>query len=120
MSTFRTQLNSGVEHYMSPRQEGEIDLVKEVRALLVDSGLAANLEKAFDNHHQIIEARDKPSQVQRYLMNRYWTTQLMIHANKTAEHRFFLIPNGSVQQWLELFKNTIIPFLVEHNLPVEI
>lgn len=120
MNTFKSNLDMGIDQYLSLKQEGDMDLIGEVRNILVDSGLGNKLEEAFDTHPHVVEARNKPSQVQRYLMNRYWNTQLMIHAHKSSEQRYYLIPNGSVQQWLDLFRTAVVPFLIEHNLPVRI
>lgn len=104
------------QDYFKPRTEGEIDLVAEVRNILVSSGLGQNIGN-YDDNRIIVDAVDKSSAVQRFQLNRFFALQMvMVNANSTEE-RFCLIPNGNVSDWLILFKSKVLPFLIEHNLP---
>jgi hypothetical protein len=120
MNQASQQLANGIEQYFIPRVENEIDLVSEVRQILVNAGLANILNETFDNHHFVKEAINKPSHVQRYFMNRYWSLQLMTVPSKSIEQRYCLIPNGEIKDWLRLFNQAIVPFLIGNNLPVKI
>lgn len=113
-------LKDAMAVYSQARAADDIDLITEVRTVLCNSGLADRLPEAFDTHPYITEGRNKPSNVQRYLLNRYWNAQLMIHAHISSDQRYCLIPNGSVQQWLDLFQKSVMPFIIQHNLPVRI
>lgn len=113
-------MKQGIEQYHQPKPEGDIDLIAEVRQHLVNSGLAQRATEAFDNNHFIAEAANKPSTVQRFLLNRYWGMQLMQAGKPSIEERYCLIPNGEVSDWLKLFKEKILPFVIENNLPVSI
>lgn len=119
-NVFNKNFSSGIDQYAIPRQEGDIDLIAVVRQLLIENGLGANIQEVYDNHIHILEGNNKNPNVQKYLLNRYFMTQLMIYAHKSSEQRFCLIPNGTPQQWLELFKSSVIPFLIENNLPVKV
>lgn len=110
------QITQGIQEYHQTRQADDIDLVQEVRTILINSGLAQNLQ-AFDSNRFIIEAATKPSSVQRYLLNRFWNQQLITCSAISIEERYCLIPDGAVQDWLMLFKEKVVPFLITNNLP---
>lgn len=122
---YMTQMNSdflanGIQQYKQPKPEGDPDLVILVRDQLVASGLLKLVEMGYDNNRFIIEAKGKPSSVQRHLLNRYWGLQLMSSKKPTTEERYCLIPNGTVADWLKLFNTKVLPFIIENNLPVSI
>jgi hypothetical protein len=107
------------ENYFKPREPGEIDLVEEVRNCMKDSGLGMKMD-LFNNNRFINEASDKCSAVQRYNLNRYFNLQMLMSDKDTTEERFCLIPNGLVSEWLTLFQQKVLPFLIENDLPKEI
>lgn len=111
-------MKHAMEQYHLPRIPGEVDLVSEVRTLLINQGLQQKVVEAYDNHRYIIEARDKAANIQRHLLNRYWDLQLKMTTKHAVNERYFLVPNGNVEDWLGLFKNHVLPFVVANNLPV--
>lgn len=113
-------LQKGVDQYYQPKNPNDMDLVAIVREDLVNSGLANHLPTAYDNSRFIQEAVGKDSNVQRFLLNRYWTQQLMSAKQISIEERYCLIPNGDVQDWLRLFRSKVLPFIVQNDLPVPI
>jgi len=113
------KFKQNVDAYNAAKPEDDIDLVEEVRNILIKAGLGNRLE-AFDNNHFIQEAKGKYSVVQRYLLNRFWGQQLMLTNLPTAEERYCLIPNGEVSDWLKLFENKVLPFILENDLPIAI
>lgn len=114
------RIQNGVDVYNRSRLPGEIDLIKEVRDLLVANGLQANVTSSYDNHRFIIEGIGKNSEVQRYCLNKYWQLMLMsVHGNTTDE-RYCLISNGEVSDWLKLFRVKIIPCIVANDLPIQL
>jgi len=110
-------VQNGIDQYQRPRELGETDLITEVRNCLISSGLLQNVITAYDNNRFIMEAKDKTSDVQRFLLNRYWSQQLMLSNSPSIEERYCLIPNGAIADWLSLFKDKILPFVIAHNLP---
>lgn len=109
-------LKQSVEDY-NKVYENDIDLVNEVRKLLIGSGISqAKLDITFEVNRFIIDAKDKNSAVQKFALNRYWSQQLSFVPN-SIETRFMLIMNGTVQEWLDLFTKGVLPVIIEHNLP---
>jgi hypothetical protein len=114
------KLDEGIAQYVQPKPEGDIDLIKEVRDSMLAAGLHNAVYAGFDTNRFIIEAQGKNSAAQRFLLNRFWTLQLMSSVRPSTEERYCLIPNGTVQDWLRLFKAKVLPFVIENNLPVKI
>ena len=113
-------LQQGIEQYYLPKSEDDIDLVSIVREDLVKSGLAKVLPAAYDSNRFIIEAVGKDSNVQRFLLNRYWNQQLMAAKVVSIEERYCLIPNGEIADWIRLFRSKVLPFIIQNDLPVVI
>lgn len=110
-------IQAGIRQYNIPKPLNDIDLIAEVRDSLIRCGLTKNVEAHFDTNRFIKEAHEKESSVQRYLLNRYWQTQLLASPAQSIEERYCLIPNGTVTDWLHLFRSKVMPFLVANNLP---
>lgn len=98
------------------RKEGEFDLVQATRQLLLDNGLGQNLIH-FDNNHHIQSALPLNYEAQRFILNTYFRIQLMSANESSSDARFNLIDTGSAQDWLRLFQQFVLPFLIKHNLP---
>lgn len=110
--------DAAVEQYKKKRSPEELDLIGEVRKVLNDNGLGNQVKEVFDNDPRIIEAKDKVPEVQRHLLNKFWLPQLLNSSAPSQEERFCLIPNGEPKEWLHLFKEKIVPFVIEQQLPV--
>lgn len=108
-----------VDQYYQTKPADDVDLVAIVRQELINAGLGQRLE-FFNSNRFVIEAEGKPSEVQRYLMNRYWSQQLMAAEHSAIEERWALIPNGLIIDWITLFQGKVMPFVVANNLPVAI
>jgi hypothetical protein len=104
------------QNYFKPREQGEVNLVAEVRQILLDHGFGQKIE-IYDTNRMVADAADKCSAVQRFQLNRYFSMQLIMAARDSTEERFCLIPNGEVADWLALFKSKIVPFMIEADLP---
>lgn len=103
-----------------PTYVGDPDLVVIVKDMLVESGLRREAENAYDDHRLICAARGKASDVQRQLLNRFWAMQIHSCHDKDSLPLMSLIPDGSIRDWISLFRNDVLPFLVRNNLPVRI
>ena len=55
--------------------------------------------------------------VKRFLVNRYWRPVLGMVEEDTSVARYCLMDEGPMYTWLLLFKETVIPVIVKHNLP---
>ena len=103
--------------FNTPRAEGEPDLVSEVREAIMTSGCGLLIAEAFDNDRRIVDARPLGSEAQRFLLNRYFYCQITACNVPSMEERFCLVETGQVKDWLRLFKQKIIPFMIANQLP---
>lgn len=99
------------------REPHEIDVVGRVREMLIANGLQKEVLEKFDTNPSIQMVRDKKPEPQRHALNRFWNLQLIAFGSITIEHRFWLVPDGSIEDWLKIFEGRIVPFAVEHRLP---
>lgn len=105
------------EQYFAPRQDGELDLIEEVRSAMVAIGLGHNTATAYDTDPKIQTARMRNCNVQRFVLNQFWTLQLYSLPQNTEELRRLLFPEGDILQWLQTFKEQVLPFAAKNNLP---
>jgi len=110
-------IEAGIQQYRQEKSADDIDLIAEVRGILISSGLFNKLA-AYDNNRFILEAKGKTSSAQRFLLNRFWSSQLSQAKKVSIEQRYSLIPNGEITDWLRLFKSCVLPFIIENNLPM--
>lgn len=103
--------------FTQPREETDIDLVQSVRALLQSSGLKQELLDAFETNQYIKDAATMRPEGQRFLLNRFWSIQLINFGTSTIEERYCLIDCGSYEEWLRLFQLKIVPTCVRLRLP---
>ena len=113
---FTEKLAEGIQQYVQPKPEGDPDLIAMVREKLISCGLQQKVTASYDTNRFIIDAANKPSSVQRHLLNRYWSLQLMVSSKHTTDERYCLIPNGTVNDWFNLFVAKVLPFIIENDL----
>jgi hypothetical protein len=104
--------------YQQVREPGDRDLVAEVRQKLIQAGVPMESMVHFNNHQNIIDASNKKPEAQRFLLNRYWNIQLLNCPKTSADERFCLIPNGTLDDWMRLFEAKVLPFIITNGLPV--
>lgn len=109
-----------MEFYNSQRHPGELDLIATVRGLMAEAGLGERLPYAFDNNRFILDALHRPAHAQQYNLNRYLTLQFMAAQEASTMPRYALIYEIAPHDWLSIFKDTVLPALVDANLPVVI
>jgi hypothetical protein len=97
----------------------EINLLQSVRAMLFEAGLGQETVAFFDNDPYLLRVAQQPADAQRVMLNRYWNLQLLTK-HGSIEERYCLLPNGTFEDWLRLFKEKILPFLITHRLPTNI
>lgn len=103
--------------FTTPRAEGEVNLVAACRQLLVDAGLLLKVQANFDTNKYIIDASPLGLKAQRFLLNKYWSIQLMSLDTDTQAERFCLLPNGTAEDWLNVFKDRVLPTIINSQLP---
>lgn len=109
-----------MDFYNSARKEDELDLISIVREKMVEVGLADKLPECFDNNRFIQDAKDRPAHAQQYNLNRFFCTQFMAAEADASIERYALIYEIKPDQWLEIFDKTILPAVVNYNLPVKL
>lgn len=115
------QLDQRQGIFMQPRVEGEIDLIKEVRDLLISKGLGENVMQTFDTHQYITSGVNLTTRAQQWLLNRFWDDQFMklsVHEGVDVRAlRYALTEDAAPEAWLRLFKQGMLTLISEHQLP---
>lgn len=124
------QQNPLKDIFNAPRQDNQLNLVNEISNLLTANGLVIENNECFLAHIDIKIAVDKVNSVQRHIINRYFTLQLLAFEQShdqvngrlctTINERYHLIADGTDEEWLELFKRGVLPFLIGNRLPQKI
>ena len=99
--------------FLDERSLHEANLLAVVETLLSESGLhqtRMSLRGYFETH----EIVNKKPNVQRFFMNKFFQLLLLAIDANTIEQRFCLITDGTVDDWLSLFRKKILPFLREY------
>ena len=97
--------------------QAEDNLLEYVRSIMIDAGLNQRVHEAYDNNQYIKDAQGTPVNMQRFLLNRFWMLQVLSVDAPSHDVRFSLIDTGSFRDWKRLFKDVVLPFAVQHNLP---
>ena len=118
MNLNAASMKQGFDSYNAQRTPEMIDLVTQVRKSLVASGLLNAVIGGFDADPLIIDATTKQPHVQQWILNRYWYRQLTSVVGNTLPIRLNLIENGEPEEWFRLFREKILPFVVQNGLPV--
>lgn len=115
------KLKEGIDSFNAPRQEGDMDLIAIVRQVLIDALSQKGRQlTGFDSNYLIAQALKAQPHIQRWQLNRYWTIQLACAPSSTLHIRQFLINDGTEEDWLRLFTQKVLPFVVDNNLPVDL
>lgn len=120
LETINELMTKPRDFYNSERHPNEIDLVACVREMLVRHGLGDRLPACYDNNRFILDAMNRPADAQKYNLNRYLNLQLMAAEQDTSVERYALIYEVRPDHWLIIFEKTILPALINYNLPVQI
>lgn len=115
-----TLMEKPMGFYNADRKEDEIDLVAIVRQKMVEAGLVDKVRECYDTDRFIIEAKDRPAHAQQYNLNRFFCTQFMAAKEDASIERYALIYEIQPDQWLEIFDKTILPAVVNYDLPVKL
>jgi hypothetical protein len=116
----RSKFLETANQYDEVRHPDDLDLVAWVRNELFAAGLGQEVIQGFDTSPTIQTASMKRPEVQRYMLNKFLNLQLMMYASESINERFCLVPNGQLTEWMTLFKNSVLPFLVAKRLPLMI
>ena len=96
--------------------QNTLNLVDEVATILADAGLVENAHYLVSKMEEMGVLYKNP-EIQRYYLNVFFNTQLMLSSEYSVEERYCLIPEGDLSVWLDMFKKKILNFLIRNNLP---
>ncbi len=103
--------------YLEERKEDDIDLVEIVREKLLSIGKEQDIA-LFDNNEYILDAKNRRPKIQRFILNKYWTLQILNIDNvDSIDVRYCLVNDGDIDKWIDLFNKKVVPFIIEHDLP---
>lgn len=99
------------------RQVGDIDLIKCVRDILVRHGLKQKVEQLFDTDVNIVYASSLGPKAQRDVLITFWNLQFMTVDKGGYEERAILGLPFSDEDWIRVFVEKLIPFIIDNDLP---
>ena len=112
--------NPAMAEYNKQREDNDFNMVFLVaKHLEVDLGNKAAAD-LFLNDPMIISVKDKVNNVQRVMINRYFTNLLLMFratiAVNVTDVIYYLVSDGYIEDWFTLFRTYIIPFLKTKNV----
>lgn len=112
-----TPFEAGVKIYEMTRNEGDRDLVTEVREMFINEGeKEETLQATYDINRHIVAAKPRVPLVQRTQINRFVTLALLSCPENTIGMRAQLLPNGSIDAWVDQMQSKVVPFIVSRKL----
>lgn len=113
----KSPFEAGIELHDTERQEGDRDLVAEVRDILVQTGCPEETVAAtFDQNRFVAAAQGRIPIVQRTHLNRFLCLALMTSHQDTIMMRSELLPNGATDLWVKHINDVVAPFIAENKL----
>lgn len=97
--------------------ESLIDPVSAVTELLTEAG-HPNPTKWLQGLDGRATSPDYDQLAKRFLVNRYWRPVLgTIDTEDSSVARYCIMDDGPMYTWLLLFKESVVPLIVKHDLP---
>ncbi len=94
----------------------QIDPVLAVTFLLAQAGHLNPNAWQKDLHPDAFDPNLEPAK-KRFLVNRVWRLTLGMLEEDTINARYCLVDQGSIFDWLSLFKQMVVPIAIKHQLP---
>lgn len=93
-------------------------LIDQVVALCTAQGMRQEKIELMLSDNMIARAQGGSLADQRCTLNVFWQVQLGQFGRTTFRERFSLISEGTEADWLKLFKQFVLPFIIDKDLPV--
>lgn len=104
--------------FREARQPQDYCFVTNIQNVMLSRGFSPECQTNFAEAKIVIDAREMRPIAQRVLMNRYFRTQMLsVREQDSINERSCLIDNGEFQDWMRLFEETVVPFLIQNCLP---
>jgi hypothetical protein len=100
--------------FSEPRKDGDICLVMAITQEL--ERLGHPNPTAWHDDPIIQEALTASPKLQQFLINRHWRQSLGLCDFNTSLQRFCLFDDSSAENYLKVFRDAVIPTIVEHAL----
>jgi hypothetical protein len=114
-----SHVEAGLSMYFAKSDKNDINLVTMMTELL-NKSISKEAAVVFANRPEIIAVGALSSLAQRVIINRYFRFLLMQHRalsdTPTLGYAQALVNDGSVEDWLRLFNDYVLPFLNENNV----
>lgn len=102
----------GEQLYSEKKSDQDVDLVPIVREALAKEGVSEEaLKVCFDGNRFVIAAQGRVSPVQRTHLNQFLVLAMLASPLNTIQIRSELLPNGSMDDWVDHIQNTVAPFI---------
>lgn len=112
--------NPAMAEYDKVREDNDFDMVFLVAKHLENDLGSKPAADLFLSDPMIQAVADKTSGVQRVMINRYFTTLLLIFRSNNdvdiTDVIYYLVADGYIEDWFTLFRSYIIPFLKAKNV----
>jgi len=114
-------LKAGQAFYNEKADPGELDLVATVREYMKEYGVDEDtLVQKFDNNTFVVESANRHTLAQQFNLTRWADEQFTIIQAQdgidTRTMRFQAIYEVKPEAWLKIFKEGLLPNLVEHGI----
>jgi hypothetical protein len=97
--------------------EASIDPVNAITKLLVEAGHPQPHKWLVGLDPQAVDPNLSQHE-RRLLVNKHWRPILgMVDDDDSSIPRYCLMDTGPMYTWLLLFKESVLPFVIKHNLP---
>ena len=97
-----------------PAAQGDICLLSEITKALQEAGHSE--PEAWLAGSELQTSKGMAPNYQRFFINRYWRRRLGTLTIDTSAERYLLMEQGGPDIWLDIFKASIVPVIVKHNL----
>lgn len=96
-------------------------LIGQISLMLEEAGHKEPLAWVTRLHAMCPEIVDEEDvRVQRYMLNCFWANELgnhdVAHGTDTTNARFSLVEQGTLLDWVRLFKENVLPCIIKYNL----
>lgn len=109
--------NSFNTTHRDERKTGDIDIIKCIREILIRNGLKKKVEELFDTDSSIAYAQHLGPLAQRDVLASFWNLQFMNAGVGGYEERACLTLPFNDSDWIRVFVEKLIPFIVDNDLP---
>jgi len=102
------------------KPEDDLDVLKELINILRENNIKEDKINLMLSDPFIKAIENKHSYLQKLNLSKYWNNQIIFTNDKsivTVPLRYSLLYDGTPDEWLIIFKDIILPYIKENDLP---